>query len=496
MHEINKPRIGIPTVRLEYRILILAFISMFILIILISGDVVKLIVLASLPICVLSVLYAVDNPKRVFWVCLFVLPFIPYNWGIGISYSLPNIAPQRFLFLLIWLTYLLHRRKNHSGFGLSLNFMDMLLIFLFIWLGISMFIANPLQGAYFRWPTRGITIFLLFLVGKEMIKTTDDLWTVITIFAAQGLIMGAIGIIEAFTQFSLWVQVDRILTPSYHKVSGYHPQMLLEKILRIKGPFNHPVPFGQYLAFLLPFCVGIMLRKKVFGIVSFIITLLALILTQTRAGYVAVIVSFVVFLFVAERRIVVKVLGILIPASAIIAFCFSPYLIDLYEKRVLTTVRSDGLYHSQMLKRINSPAIILKTTMKESPLFGFGFQRAPQHDIFTYRKAMAETSYAVWGGMENGIPYALGLEIYFGGIMIFMAYLTMHYKKRKYADKYRLSLIFLTAFTAGVVTLHIQCLLETLPYIIIVFAGVQSVYYHERKILKSRNNGLTANARE
>ncbi len=180
MHEIHKPKISIPTIRLEQWILILIFVSTFILIVLISGNVKKLVVLASLPSCALLVLYAVHNPKRAFWGCLFILPFIPHNWGIGISPSLPIIAPQRLLFFLIWLIYLLHRRKYRNEHELSLNVMDMLLLFLFIWLGISMFIANPVPGAYFRWPTRGITIFLLFLVGKEMIRTSDDLWTVIT----------------------------------------------------------------------------------------------------------------------------------------------------------------------------------------------------------------------------------------------------------------------------------------------------------------------------
>ena len=490
MHGFHKSKISIPTIRIEYWILILIFVSIFILIILISGDVKRLIVLAILPACALLVMYAVHNPKRAFWGCLFLLPFIPYNWGIGISPTLPNMAPQRLLFFLIWLTYLLHRRENRNEHELSLNVMDMLLLFLFIWLGISMFIANPVPGAYFRWPTRGITIFLLFLVGKEMIRTSDDLWTVITIFAAQGLIMGVIGIIEALSQFNLWVLLSPYLTPAWKPAHvGYHSQMLLGKVLRLKGPILHPVQYGQYLAFLLPFCIGIMLRKKMFGIIAFSSVLLAIVFTQTRAAYLAVIVSFVVFMFFAKRKMAVKVLVVVISVSTIIVFFFSPYLIDLYEHRILATVRSDGVYHHGVLKRIKTPGRILNAVVLESPVFGFGPHTRDKdfENIFPAGEyVMNETSYAVMGAFEHGIPYALGFEIYFCGIIVFMVYLVMLYKKGKDMNKYGIFLIFLTAFTASFVTLHIEMQGETLTNIIIVFAGIQSVYYHERHMLKSR----------
>jgi hypothetical protein len=181
--------------------------------------------------------------------------------------------------------------------------------------------------------------------------------------------------------------------------------------------------------------------------------------------------------------------GIVILGSAIIAFFFSPYLIDAYEHRILETVRSDGRYHKTMLMRVNTPGIILKTTMKESPLFGFGPQKGDKafHYVFSQGKVMNETSYTVMGALEHGIPYALGFEIYFGGIMIFMVYMVRQYRKGKDADKYRLSLIFLTAFAASMVTLHIQQLGETLTNIIIVFAGIQNVYYRERHMLNRDN---------
>ncbi len=499
MDEIHKPRVSLSTIRLEHWIIILTYVSMFILIILISWNVKKLILLVVLPSYALLVLYAVHNPKRAFWVCFFILPFIYYNWGIGISPSLPNMALQRFLFFIVWLTYLLHRRENRNERELTLNVMDMLLIFLFVWLGISMFIANPIQGAYYGWPSRGITIFLLFLVGKEMIKTSDDLWTVVTIFAAQGLVMGAIGIIEAFTQFNLWDLLSPYLTPAWKPTRvGYHhhSQMLLGEILRIKGPMGHAVAYGQYLAFLLPFCIGIMWRKRIFGMVAFSLALLAMIFTQSRSSYIAAIVSFMLFLFFARRIVAIKVLGVVILTGAIIAFFFSPYMIDLYENRILATVRSDGRFHEGMLIRVESPVIILKSTIKESPLFGFGHQSGDKVFHYAWAKgAIDETAFAVIGALENGIPYALGVEIYFGGIMIFMVYQLMFYRKGKIANKYNLSLIFFTAFTAGMVNLHIQQLGESLSNIIIVFAGIQSVYYHERYVMKNRDNRQVVNVR-
>jgi len=383
-------------------------------------------------------------------------------------------------------------------FVLSLNAMDMLLIFLFVWLGISMFIANPINTAYYKWPTRGITLFMLFLVGKEMIRTTDDLWTVVTIFATQGFIMGAVGIIEAFTQYSLWVQLDRLFTPSYYAVSPYDSsRVLLGKIVRIKGTFTHSAAYGQYLSFLLPFCIGIMSRKRMFGMIAFSLALLAMIFSQSRGCYIAAIVSFMVFIFIARRILAIKVLGVVILTGVIITFFFSPLVIDLYKTTILKTVRSDGQWHNGMLLRASSPAVILRTTMNESPLFGLGPQRAIGHYIFAYRKAMDETSYAIWGAIENGIPYALGLEIYFGGIIIFMVYLSMYYRKVKNPDKHNLYVIFLIAFTAGMVNLHIQRLGVSLSNIIIVFAGIQGVYYHERYVTKSGgNNMLEVDARE
>ncbi|MFQ5715309.1 MAG: O-antigen ligase family protein [Candidatus Scalinduaceae bacterium] len=377
-------------------------------------------------------------------------------------------------------------------YELSLNIIDMLLIFLFIWLGISMFIANPVQGAYFRWLTRGITIFMLFLVGKEMIRTSDDLWTVTTIFAAQGLIMGVMGIIEGFFQINIWLLLSPFLTPTWKPIyMEYHLEMLLGKIVRIKGPFFHPVHYGQYLAFLLPFCIGIMSRKRMLGIIAFPLALLAMIFTQTRSAYIAAIVSLVVFIFFAKLKIAVKTLVVVILGSTIIAFFFSPYLIDLYEHRILETVHSDGIYHSEMLARIKTPGIILNAVVRESPSFGFGPHLKDNDFVNIFSEGeivMNETPYAVMGAFEHGVPYFLGVEIYFGGIMMFMVYLVMHYRKGKDMDKYGLSLIFLTAFAASMVTLHIQQLGETLSNIIIVFAGIQSVYYHEKYILKSMSN--------
>ena len=492
MYEIHKPRISITTIRLEYWILI--FMSMFILLILISGEVIKSIVLASLPFLVWLVLYAaVHNPKRVFWVCLFVLPFIPYNWGIGITPSLPNMAPQRFLFFVIWLTYFIHRRKSRNEHALTLNLMDKLLIFLFIWMGISMFFATHEQGAYFRWPTRGMMIFMLFLVGKEMIRTLDDLWTVITIFAVQGFVMGLVGIIEAFSQFNIWLLLDTFMTPTWKKMSVeiYHDATILGKIVRIKGPYMHPVDYAQYLAFLLPFCIGIMARKKMLGIIAFSSVLPAIIFTQTRAAYLAVIVSLVVLMFFANRKIAVKVLVVVMLTGAIVAFFFPPYAIDIYENRILETVHSNGIYHDEMLSRLAGPEIILNAVVQERPFFGFG----PQGYDGDFRKIspngitlLNETSYAVMGAFEHGIPYGLGLEIYFCGIIVFMVYLVRISKKGKYLNKHGVFVIFLTAFAASFTTLHIETQGETLSNIIIVFAGIQNIYYHEKYILKCRDN--------
>jgi O-antigen ligase len=250
-------------------------------------------------------------PFRTTYTVIDVGPYI--GWTNGVNIALSDVS-----FIVLFL-YLLVTRKRfarpvHTIAQPVLIFVGACLLSLFnsSWIRISLYeVLLVVQSA-----------FLYYFVLVYAIENEKDLRAVVLFLVLSLLFQSGF----AITQYASGLDFDVFATGSVEVAEGGE-----EFVARAVGTLGRPNGLAVYIVPLLfltlaiRFLSGYYKRLSVIAIASGSI---ALLLTGSRGGWVAFLVSFVIFAFMLLRRgrIGLRALSVLLLCGAFLVFVFFPYL--------------------------------------------------------------------------------------------------------------------------------------------------------------------------
>ncbi|MDP2904827.1 MAG: O-antigen ligase family protein [Candidatus Omnitrophota bacterium] len=191
---------------------------------------------------------------------------------------------------------------------------------------------------------------LLFFITSE-IKDARVLRNILIVFVFSVFLVNLDGIQQHFTSFDFLRQRTRVIAE------------------RINGPFSTPNDFSNYLVAVLPVvaCLSFIkfkrkwLRPFLAGL-SFII-LLCLVLSATRAAWIAVVLALPLALFLRQRALSLSGLVFIILIA-----CFMPFLPQFSQSRIthFFYTHESGYFHRELLWKM---AVDM---LSQRPFFGQG----------------------------------------------------------------------------------------------------------------------------
>lgn len=225
--------------------------------------------------------------------------FIPVG-GIGLSpFSLAMLLME----LLACLGLL---RAIQSGGGKSYPLIVLFVLYVF-WVFVADF-AGEVPAASLSISLRNIVyLYGGFFIGLYVLSTPRTLVAIPVIFSLVVVVTGMIGILERLTERSF---VDMIGLGAIMANAGA-AELLLAGTFRAGGfrassLFSHPIIFSQFLGASLGFSLSLVTSNrtlvKLMGLAAVCITPVAIFASNTRSGYVALIVSGAIYTLLSVRR--------------------------------------------------------------------------------------------------------------------------------------------------------------------------------------------------
>lgn len=270
-------------------------------------------------------------------------------------------------------------------------------------------------------------IFCLFIINA--LKLAKDPYTLL-----KKILFVQIFIFGIFYVLTYLLYASHILsTISYDNLIVYDASPG-DRIFRLRGFYVEGGPLGLFYAFLFSICVGFY-KKLQLSPLYLALCLIVVFLASSKAGYMLVVLTGVVFLFskvtnyikTYTAKVVFYVLIIIgfIGASVVTLEMYITSFTNIEE--TTATFAPNEIDPNFMLGRI-SASVILPSMLQDSYLKGIGWGNYPLlRNNPQYRKFMPEIPVSMWdatgfGGMidtlvEAGIPlFALYLLIYFHAI--------------------------------------------------------------------------------
>ena len=258
--------------------------------------------------------------------CLY-LPFqVALNPLLGV-----DLASIRILILIlffIWILFGIRSKKNI----LSLNIQAKLVV-VFLGLGlISVLFAQNLD-----WSLRKIfyliSIFPIYFIARNILSEKEGHLKVLERLVFSGAVLSFIGVVQFFSQFfwsheKIYRFYVKFIGPTFWGESltqmvAEHSSWLVsianQNYFRAISIFPDPHTFSLFLGMLIPvaFCLFLLSKQKKIWLFSFLVILLADILTFSRGAYLGILFGLIFFIFnfwkqISGRRRAIIGLGIIL----------------------------------------------------------------------------------------------------------------------------------------------------------------------------------------
>jgi O-antigen ligase len=265
----------------------------------------------------------------------------------------------------------------------------------------------------------------------------------------------------------------------YFSGSGWCDKTIMQ--YRINGTFLHPATLAFYLLFVSPLLYGVIHEKqkrpiKLFLVFLLILNLLLVALTLTRGAWIGMLVVFLAYGIIKNRKFL----------AFILIFLFMSYLfIPAINERVNDVFNPK--YNSSFTTRLR----IVTTTLPAisvSPFFGNGIGSFGQvhldynEEAKTYDSLQAHNDYLRLG-IEVGL---VGLLFYLLTFLFLFTLLIKLYLKNDKAYKYYI-LSLLVAWLGALAISSGDNLLRTMPvqFLLWSYTGAVLAYAHEHENIRA-----------
>lgn len=235
-------------------------------------------------------------PRKAGWAALIIAPVLgPSNFTFVPSHFL-NLTTYRVAFAVTMGVIL----NNHSNNEIKLSsifkskFVKIVTVFSLFVIVISL--EDRLKNLVFTYVPNLIFAFALCFI---LIKDEKDLQKLVKIFVWHGAVIGALVIIEYFTDFN-FNEIAKSTVPEYdmyQMVSKSYRLTIRAGFYRCSGIDGNAVATGYRLVFLLPLTLWYATKGKLWNLLPLFIVITSLIFLQTRAAFVGIAVSLTVYIF-------------------------------------------------------------------------------------------------------------------------------------------------------------------------------------------------------
>ncbi|MDA1317243.1 MAG: O-antigen ligase family protein [bacterium] len=242
---------------------------------------------------------------------IFIIPLYPKLPFKMINYTYVAVRLEDFYMVIISLVYFIQflRKKVTVPWGM-LMLCGAYWISVFVSYLYGYFIQESIAINHlgFLHSLRRIEYMAIFFIVYTTIRSKKDFYTYINLIFMVLFIVGVYGFGQ---RFAGWPAVQT-MNPEFAK--GYF--LVLESWARISSTFAGHYDLGGYLILLMPIIIGcyIATNKKVY-FALFTVALMALILSASRASYLAYAVTMIPFLIYVRKF---KVLIVIIALTAIL----------------------------------------------------------------------------------------------------------------------------------------------------------------------------------
>jgi len=369
-------------------------------------------------------------------------------------------ALDKLILLIVFLTPLAVNVTSFDvGLGVSLPTEPLMFGVLIIFV-LKLFSGSPYDRKIVYHP---VSIAILFSLGWMLVTTFTSevplvslkylvarLWFVVPFYFVGIILFKQLGNIKRFS----WLYVIGLIIVVIYTVANHAKYGFNEETGHwVMTPFyNDHTAYGAALAFFIPVMLGFSLdsssKKSIryTAFVFFVVLVVALILSYSRAAWISVIASFMVY---AAVMLKIKFKWIAVTASVLIVmfFSFQHQVLEVLERNEQDS-STDMIEHVQSIYNISSNASNLERInrwqaavrmFEERPFLGWGpgtyqfvyapFQRSKEKTIISTNAGDLGNSHNEYLGplSEQGVLGLVGVLL----IMIFSVYTAL--KVHKYA---------------------------------------------------------------
>lgn len=245
--------------------------------------------------------------KLLFIGFIFLIPIYPKFPLQSIGYTYISIRVEDLYTAIMYGIFLIQLIRKKAT--INKNFLILFVLFwsaVFLSLIYGVYISKtlPYHQLAFLNAFRRIEYMSVFFIALSLIRTKQDFLKYLRVFL---VILGFVSIYGIGQKFLGWPAVQT-MNPAYAK--GY--LLFLTPEARISSTFSGHYDLAAYLVLLIPILLTVYLyKKKVIYFILFTIVLFTLVLTASRASYIAYLVStFPLLLFLRKYKYIPLILAL------------------------------------------------------------------------------------------------------------------------------------------------------------------------------------------
>jgi hypothetical protein len=396
------------------------------------------------------------------WFLLVMMPIL----GPGRLVLVPStVAPLDFYQITILGILGILTKSNHLFKGLSYILKDRLFLLIVIFTLIRFIISETSRYPYlfFSWVPQMLISFLLVYI---IVHNRTDIDRILRIYSIQGAFIGIFIVIGYYTDFSL-EELFRSTIPGYNIERIY--AFVRSYNVRVNGLDGSAVLTAARLTvliFISQYCYFFTRNRVV--IVHILLIIMGLVLLQTRAAFVSILISGSLLLIPLSKlpqRYLKNIFRKSIPLVLLIMASLSTVMIVMkgFFPMLLNSI-TNPLQNGSMLAKLDRIPIAIQYFLLR-PFTGYGSPHHVYYDIM----------------QTNDLP-APFIYLLSGGIFMFMLYmiilLYMPYKIYRYYQIYGdISLLFISmALLAGIIMPMSNWIETHFVIMLILYASVNKVY--------------------
>lgn len=261
------------------------------------------IIFVGLVLIFIMFLFLKNKDSLLYLVILF--PLFPVHMGYDLGYFLPVLKVHRVLMgfmLIFWLARSKTVKESIKDFPLTKPFLLMLVAMFF-----SAILSKHPYSTLFNIGTFFFEFYLFAVMFFDLIREKDTVNKLFFGIVSVSSIIAIMGIFEFYTGFRVYSMIQPFRKE--FEWAAFNTQYRGE-YLRVKGPFEHSITFGIFLAFnaaLSLFQVTIEMKKikKTLLFVFYFLLAFTVLLTATRSALLYLVISSLFILIVKNKKALV-----------------------------------------------------------------------------------------------------------------------------------------------------------------------------------------------